>query len=519
MKKIFLAVVVVFILNSCAKQNDIKSLSEEKSKTTAMSSVLALNSYYVNGTSGSDSNDGTSAATALKTIQAALWKTADSAGTTIYVAGGTYKERLYWPHSGASAAEPLTLTNYNGETVTLDGVDATNSAQNEMIGIASRSHIRINHINIANNIRKDAKGIYMVGAGTDVQFTNCKIYNIGWTDNASAQPSSTDNANPMVVVGSFGASYSNIYIGYNEVYSCNTGFSEGMTLTGNVENFLIEGNIVHDIRNIGIDISGHYSWANPTPSVNFARNGNVKYNTVYRCVSPIAVSAGIYVDGGKWVNVEGNTSYENSTGISAGCENSNNTAEGINIRSNFIYNNVEAGIIMGSNAAGSKVVNSKIINNSLFKNFSKTGWGGEIHLQNVDQLSVVNNIIQSASNIVVVASLGYSATNLSFDYNNYYSASGTAATITFDWGGINGNTYGSFAAYKAGTGLDANSTYSVPSFISAALPVPNLHLTSASSCINAGLPSFTAQPGELDIDKEARVRNGRVDIGADESAY
>jgi hypothetical protein len=515
MKNLFLLGMFVLMMSACSKKNEINELETGTAKARA----LTLVGYYVNGATGNDANPGTSASTALKTIQAALWKTTDGVGATIYVAEGTYKERIYWSNSGASSAEPITLTNYNGGVVTLDGVDATNTAQNEMIAIASKSHIRINHINIANNIRSNAKGIYMVGSGTDVQFTNCKIYNIGWTSNASAMPASTDNASPMIVVGSTTTSYNEIYIGSNEIYNCNTGYSEGMTVTGNVENFLIEGNIVHNIKNIGIDMSGHYTWTGAPANVNFARNGNVKNNIVYGCVSPVATSAGIYVDGGKWINIEGNTCYQNSTGISAGCENNNNNTEGINIRSNFIYNNIEAGMILGANATNSKVINSTITNNTLFKNFSKTGWGGEIHLQNADQLTIKNNIMQSASNIVIVASSGYTATNLVFDYNRYYSVSGSSATVTFDWGAINGTTYGSFAAFKIGTALDANSTYGTASFLSATLPNPNLHLSSTSFCINAGWPSFVAQPGELDIDKEARVRNGRVDIGADETPY
>ena len=519
MKNLFLLGILAFLLTACSKKNEINGLSAKNEKESAVQNLLAITSFYVDGASGNDANAGTSPALALKTIQAALWKTTDGVGATIYVAAGTYNERLYWSNSGASSAEPITLTNYNNGVVILDGTNATNAAQNEMIAIAGKSHIRINRINIANNYRSNAKGIYMVGSGTDVQFTFCKIYNIGWTTNSNAVPGSTDNASPLIVVGSTGTSYNKIYIGSNEIYNCNTGYSEGLTVTGNVENFLIESNVVHDIKNIGIDVSGNYSWTTAPANVNFARNGNVKNNTVYRCVSPVATSAGIYVDGGKWINIEGNTSYENSTGISAGCENNNNNTVGINIRSNFIYNNVEAGIIMGANAPNSKVINSSITNNTLFRNFSKTGWGGEIHLQNTDQLSVKNNIIQSASNIVIVASAGYTATNLSFDYNNYFSASGSSANVTFDWGSINQTTYGSLAAFRTGTGLDLNSIYGNPSFVSASLPNPNLHLTSTSVSINAGLPSFVAQPGELDIDKEARVRNARVDIGADESAY
>lgn len=517
MKKVIILILLAGLFSACSKVNNGNFGQPATSKDTTM--LLALTSYYVNGTTGNDTNTGTSAAAALKTIQAALNKTTNGAGSTIFVAGGTYKERLTWPNSGASSTEPITLTNYNSGVVIIDGDNATNTAQNAMIAISSKSHIRIQSVRIANNIRSFASGIYMSGSGTDVQFTDCKLYNIGWTSNASSRPEPKDNANPFVIIGSTANSYNQIYIGSNEVYNCNTGYSEGLTIAGNVENFLIENNTIHDITNIGIDMTGNYAWTGAPANVNFARNGNVKYNKVYRCVSPIATSAGIYVDGAKWINIEGNTCYENSTGISAGCENDNNSTDGINIRSNFIYNNIEAGIIMGSNAANSKVINSTITNNTLFKNYSKTGWGGEIHLQNTDHLTIRNNIIQSASNIVIVASTNYNSTNLVFDYNNYFSASGSSNTVTFDWAGINGTTYGSFAAFKTATGLDTNSNYSTPSFVSASLPSPNLHLGSTSLCVNRGLPSFVAQPGEFDIDKEARVRNGRVDIGADESAY
>ncbi len=65
-----------------------------------------------------------------------------------------------------------------------------------MIAVSSRSYIRIDGIEIANNIRSFASGIYITGSGTDVQVVNCNIYNIGWTTDSTAVPSSSDNANP-----------------------------------------------------------------------------------------------------------------------------------------------------------------------------------------------------------------------------------------------------------------------------------------------------------------------------------
>lgn len=45
------------------------------------------------------------------------------------------------------------------------------------------------------------------------------------------------------------------------------------------------------------------------------------------------------------------------------------------------------------------------------------------------------------------------------------------------------------------------------------------HLQFTSPCINAGDPDFVPAPGATDIDGEARVLRGRVDMGADEVPY
>jgi len=44
----------------------------------------------------------------------------------------------------------------------------------------------------------------------------------------------------------------------------------------------------------------------------------------------------------------------------------------------------------------------------------------------------------------------------------------------------------------------------------------NWHLQKSSPCINAGNPNYATVPGEVDIDGEDRVMNGRIEIGVDE---
>lgn len=46
---------------------------------------------------------------------------------------------------------------------------------------------------------------------------------------------------------------------------------------------------------------------------------------------------------------------------------------------------------------------------------------------------------------------------------------------------------------------------------------PNgVHIRPRSPCVNAGDPSYVPHPGETYIDGQARVVQGRVDMGADE---
>ncbi len=115
--------------------------------------------------------------------------------------------------------------------------------------------------------------------------------------------------------------------------------------------------------------------------------------------------------------------------------------------------------------------------------------------------------------------------NCTFLYNGAGSRGGSlasmGATVTVDnsviWYGIGSG--------EAISGADVEVAYSVVPAEYAG--TGNLHvdpqltadgrLQPGSPCLNAGDPAFVAEGGETDIDGDARVAGGRVDIGCDES--
>lgn len=81
----------------------------------------AATTYYVDGTNGSDTNNGTSLNTAFKTIQKAA--NVMIAGDTSYIRTGTYRETVAPVNSGSSGL-PIKFKAYNNEVVTVNANDA-----------------------------------------------------------------------------------------------------------------------------------------------------------------------------------------------------------------------------------------------------------------------------------------------------------------------------------------------------------------------------------------------------------
>jgi Secretion system C-terminal sorting domain/Right handed beta helix region len=460
--------------------------------------TFGQNNYYVSP-SGNNTNIG-SLASPWKTIQYGLNQLA--ANDILNVLTGTYNEKIVIPRNS------VTLKNHTGNTPIIDGMGII--AQNAIIDISNKSNITIDGFEIKNSIQNDAQGILVEGTGTNINIKNCKIHDIHFSSNPNAAVTASTNAQGIIVYGTNSTTaISNLKITNNQVYDCRLGYSEGIAVNGNVDGFEITNNTVYNLTNIGIDVIGHEA-SSPNPANDQARNGLIKNNLVHDCLSLYATSGGIYVDGGKSIAIENNTSYHNGYGIEIGCENVGKTTDAIKVRNNIIYNNQIAGVSLGgfSYPTSGKVVNSSFTNNTCYANgYSNAGYG-ELYLSYSENTIIENNIFYTnTQNKLAFAEL--TQPTLTFNYNDFYSASGN---LSFNWNGV---SYSSYVAFKTSTGSNVNSINVNPNFILAAITNPDFHLNNSSPCINSGNPAFVAQSGEVDVDNQARV-NSIVDCGADE---
>src|SRR3974390_3262968 len=244
------------------KATDASNASNSATATLSLTvNTTSSVSFYV-ATTGSDSNSGT-ISSPWRTIQHAA--NSVQAGDTVFVRAGTYNESVNIPISGSASAGPVIFQSYPGENAIIDGTGLTPSGSQGLINISSQSYVTIEGFEIRNYQTSSASvvpaGIWVSGAGSHIQILNNRIHNIVTTAETTGNAFGvaiygTDSTTPLDTVTFTG----------NEVYALRTGNSESVTFNGNVTNFSILNNMVHDNDNIGIDAIGFEGKStNPAP--------------------------------------------------------------------------------------------------------------------------------------------------------------------------------------------------------------------------------------------------------------
>ena len=470
-------------------------------------------SFYVS-TSGNDSNAGTISAP---------WRTSQkagnsvTAGSTVYFRGGTYSH-FDVNVSGSSSAGFITFTNYPGETAIIDGSGWTGSYDHGVVHIEDKSYIKLIGLEIRNGSSTSTSfgpcGVCVKGygsSGSNIQVLNNNIHNI--TNTAG----SNGNAHGILVRGESASTVlTNITVSGNQVYNCKTGWSESVTVAGNVDGFTIANNQIHDNNNIGVDCTGGYSG---TANGAVSRNGTVSGNQVYNCSTlhnpyyNTYTCAGLYDDGGVNIVFERNSVHNCDYGVEVASEVPGVYDTGIIVRSNVIAWNSAYGIgVGGYNASGTGgTSNCTFVNNTLYSNDQLGWWIGEIHCgwrayNNVFK----NNVIYAGTSGVFLKDEGTDGANVgTFDYNEYYTTSGNANA---KWQWINKTTWTyTFSSWQSLSGQDAHSFFSDPLFVN--ISGGNLDTASGSPARNTGTNLGSSVVGTLDFVGNTRVV-GTIDRGA-----
>ena len=510
--------------------------------------------YYVS-TAGVNTNAGT-LALPWRTIQKAASTVV--AGDTVFIRGngGAYSERVLINNRDGTTGARITFKTYPGDAQAIieTTTTATETGTIALLTLQNSDCISIENLELRNcitsgtNAQHKAKlpiGLYIVGNGAGIAIRNCKVHDI-WQSCTTLNDFGV-NGFGIAVYGDSATAIDGLVLDSNEVYNLRTGASESVSLNGNVTNFTVSHNTVHDCNNIGIDFIG-FEGTNATLALDQARFGVCWGNTVYNIDSQFNPAyggnftgtfanetarnntrgaPGLYADGGRDIVMERNHVYLCNFAVSVGSENSGKLVTNVTVRNNILHHCHVGGIVMGgATASNGGASGCSFLHNTLYDNDTASVGGGQVSIQfNITGCLIQRNLMASTASFaqyVLKANTSGSFAAGAINWNYYKGAVG--GDFEFIW---NNTAYSTFSSWKAAASLskDANSTFSTGSIglvnaaPTSASPASDFALTSSSPLRDigdsAGSP-FTAATGEKDFGGQSRIANGRVDIGADE---
>lgn len=251
----------------------------------------ALSDVYI-ATSGSDTTGDGSINKPFKTFGKA--QSMVGPGSTVYVRGGTYNEKIIISTGSGSASSVAMYKPYNGESVTLDGTGISLTPTQGLVTLYGVSYITFSGFNITNS---SGRGL-VVDASNNVLAQNNKIHHTQYQAFLGAGSNITFDSNEV-----YSAGLSNV----NGSFGCGTpGCSNGgwpaivstwKKPDGSAsQNINITNNKVYNSWGEGIDLI-------------MVDGGSIKDNKVYDNYSVL-----IYLDHARNITISGNYLYnQNST--------------------------------------------------------------------------------------------------------------------------------------------------------------------------------------------------------------
>lgn len=405
----------------CGDKAFIKKMKAVVYSNTRKAST-AGKTYYVS-TTGNDKWPGTKQKP-FATFLYAMYKL--KPGDTLYIRGGVYTEQMKIPkRTSGTASKYITICSMPGEQAIIDG---TNQEDATLVNVYSASYLKISDLELRNAKGDGSCGLLVNAESHHLIISNNRIHDIDISPGGNKSC-----ANPLALFGeSPKTAINNIFIYNNKIYDCETGWSEAMSIAGNVKDINVINNTVSRIGNIGICFAGNYGYCSKA-SVDFPRNCLVYNNTVTECVSSIATSYGIYVDGGQKITIDKNTVQNCSGGIEIGAEEkpvkASYSTSNITIKNNTISDNVKHAITIGGYTEDLgwvkkvKIVNNICKNNGINRSI--------VELSKCDGITLSGNVFSNDNGNAAIIHTGFTAQytkNIRFSDNTFYNGNSKERT-------------------------------------------------------------------------------------------
>ncbi len=401
------------LTNNTTHQITAVATDTEGNQASSTTVTITVNNtaWYVSPT-GSPSGSGTLASP--WDLQTALNQpSVVQPGSTIWLLGGVYYGNYNSALNG-TAANPITVRNYQGQRVSLDGqggaynVLTINGSYTWFWGleVVDTTDIRVS----TNTLPTNAAGVVVYGVG---------ISCIDMVVHDTAESFAAFNA------ASNGVFYGNLAY-YNGYVGTDRNHGHGMYMQNNVGSKTIANNFVGDNGDEGMQIYG----SNTAQIIGFNITGNTLYNT------------------GSWPN----PNYHFNLLLGGGA-----TRQNIQVQNNYSYLTPSANA--GGNSLGQYTIGQNVTaTNNVFA-------GGNIALYADGESGPVvfsGNIVYAIPSAAQLVQLGLftGQTLSSYTWNNntYYGLNGFYLG-TYDGNNFGPTTNGTFQNWQLQTGLDSTSTY------------------------------------------------------------
>jgi hypothetical protein len=228
-----------------------------------LSSVLLAHTYYIDATSGNDSNDGRSVVSA--------WQTLTKVNGTTFVAGDTilFKSGLTWtgqlkPRGSGTSGNPIIIDKYNGTAKPI--VNGNGVTGQGTVYLSDQQYWEINNLEITNNAATagDRRGVFIeasnFGLAQHIYLKNLDIHNVKGTVGQDDAAKRTAGIGFEVTADATPTRFHDILIDGCNIYQIeNTGIYTDNTVTRNdyphtsgwnnrcFTNVRISNNVIHHI--------------------------------------------------------------------------------------------------------------------------------------------------------------------------------------------------------------------------------------------------------------------------------